>query len=457
MRAMFTQVVPRTILVIVVLAATLSGQQPERIVISNVTLIDGTGKPALQGTQVVISNGRIESITRSPAPAPGGATVIDGTGRFLIPGLWDAHLHLADVGEVAIPALLAYGVTSVRDAGGDPATLRRWRSRTDSGAMTGPRITFCGPMLEGKWDPASVGGRTDHWVVGTTVEARAMVDRLAALDVDCIKVRSFASPDVFFAIAAAAREKRLPLAAHPLGSIDPVAAASAGVGTIEHAFYPWPWDTLPAFRKKQIADAFRTSGSLVVPTLIAWETFRSTPQAIAATVDGVATAADARAKLVSPALHRNWTFGVDDFRSQNSGSPGWHRAIDQVYEQVAELHEQGVGVMTGTDTGVALVYPGSSLHRELELLVDRCRFTPMDALLSATANPARHMGLFADLGTIEAGKLADAVLLSADPLADIRNLRSIVGVLSRGRWHDRRALDAILSSVEKAIAQARSK
>ena len=118
------------------------------------------------------------------------------------------------------------------------------------------------------------------------------------------------------------------------------------------------------------------------------------------------------------------------------------------------MHDHGVGIMAGTDTGVALVYPGSALHQELRLLVERCRFTPMDALLSATLIPARFFKMEDRLGTIEAGKLADMVMLAKDPLQDIANIQKIEGVMMNGKWLDRAALDRIASDVEKQIARS---
>lgn len=424
-------------------------------VIRDVTVIDGTGAPARPHQRVTVRGGRIESVEPDGpgSTAPAGARPIDGTGKFLIPGLWDTHVHLADLGEEAIPLLPTYGITSVRDAGGDPARLASWRSRIESGEIIGPRIRSCGPMLEGEWDPTSVGGRTDHWVVESPERAREIVGRLAAEGVDCIKVRSYATAETFFALAAAAAEHGLPLVVHPLGAIDPVASSDAGVASYEHAFYPWPWNGLAEERKREIESAFRRNGSVVVPTLIAWQTFRLPVETIRARVHDRDAKLDVRSRQVSASLRRNWIFGVEDFEKMSSGSPGWNEAIDQVYEQVAELLDHGVGVMAGTDTGVALVFPGSALHEELELLVRSCRLTPLEALSAATLVPARFFGMEERLGTIEAGKLADLVLLSGDPLEDIANVRKVDGVMLRGRWLDRIALDGLVAEVEKQVAR----
>jgi hypothetical protein len=433
--------------------SALKTNPSDELVFRSVTVIDGTGKPAKTNMAVRVRSGKIVSVESGRLGSQPGAKVVDGNGKYLIPGLWDMHVHMSDIGEVAFPILVTYGVTSVRDMGGDPEVVRSFRDRIEQGSVLGPRVRFCGPMLEGKWEQKP-GARTDHWTVATTEEANAVVKRLAAEGVDCIKMRSYANAQVYFALAAAAAEHHLPLAGHAPWGIDPIESSNAGQRSYEHAFYPWPWSTLSNERKKQIEDTFRKNSSMVVPTLVAWETFRFDTTTISEVVNDTDGNSDPRLRQVSPSLRKNWKIGVEEITSMKPGTPGWNKAIDDVYEQVAEMHERGVGIMTGTDTGSTMVYPGASLQQELKLLVTKCRFSPMDALLAATIMPAKFFHMDEQAGTIEPGKVADMVLLSANPLDDIGNVQKIEGVMLGGQWLDRTHLNEITRATEAAIKAA---
>lgn len=434
----------------------LSVRSANELVFRNITVIDGTGKPAKTNMAVRVSSGKIVSVEPDRAlKVRPGARVVDGSGKYLIPGLWDMHVHMSDIGEVAFPILVTYGVTSVRDMGGDPEVVRRFRDRIEQGEVLGPRVKFCGPMLEGKWDQKP-GARTDHWAVASVAEANAIVTKLASDGVDCIKMRSYANPEVYFALAAAAAEHHLPLVGHAPWGIDPIESSNAGQRSYEHAFYPWPWSSIPEERKRQIESTFRKNSSMIVPTLIAWETYRSDAATISKVVNDTAGKSDPRLRQVSPSLRKNWSIGVDDMTSMKTGTPGWNKAIDDVYDQIADMHEHGVGIMAGTDTGVAMVYPGAGLQQELKLLVAKCRFTPMDALLAATIMPAKFFHMEEQVGTIEPRKIADLVLLAENPLEDIGNIQTIEGVMIKGQWLDRSRLNDVTRTTEAAIKTAYS-
>ncbi|HEV7557233.1 MAG TPA: hypothetical protein VGO00_17320, partial [Kofleriaceae bacterium] len=246
--------------------------RPSSLAITDVTVIDAK-RGAQHGITVIVRGDTIVAVGPSAAtPVPPGARVIDGRGKFLTPGLWDAHVHMVDIDEPAFGALVAHGVTSVRDMGGDLDKLRAWRDRIAAGQLVGPRIRFCGPMLEGTPD-ALPHGRSDHWLVADPAAATATIDRIAAAGADCIKIRSVANERTFLALAAAARRHHLLLVGHPPGGVDAIVASNAGQASFEHGFYPWPWDSLSADAKKLVATTFRTNGSVVTPTLVAWQPF----------------------------------------------------------------------------------------------------------------------------------------------------------------------------------------
>ncbi len=425
--------------------------------IRNVTVVDGTGKPPRPHMSVNIKDERIESIVPARTGAT-QATIIDGAGKFLIPGLWDMHVHLSDIDEVGIPILPTYGVTSVRDMGGDIERIKKWREKIASKQMIGPRIKFCGPMLEGSWEQKQ-GERTDHWAVATPEAARETVAKLAKAGVDCIKMRSYKSPESYFALADESKKAGVPLVGHAPWGVEALRASDAGQRSFEHGFYPWPWADLPDEQKHAIEDKFRINGTTLVPTLIAWQTFLLPEAVIDSVVHDVEGKSDPRLRQVSPALRKNWTSGEADVKKMVGGDqalPGWNKAMNAMYDQIRDMHERGVAVMAGTDTGTTLVYPGAALHQELKLLVAKCHFTPSDALLTATIMPAKFFKMEDQLGTIEAGKLADLVLLGQDPLADIGNLRLIEGVMLNGQWLDRQMLSDISKRTESKIHDAYS-
>lgn len=442
-------------------ACGLSSQTPTLgssgfFVINDVTVIDGTGKPERPHMRVAVRDGRIESVEQLSASIkiPPGYKVIDGAGKFLIPGLWDTHVHLSNVDELGIPVLPAYGITSVRDMGGNVAQLKAWRSKIEKGELLGPRIKICGPMLEGKWELPQI---KNHLEILNPEQARSTVNRLADEGVDCIKMRTFASPETYFALVATAKERGLPFGGHSPGGVDPIQSSNAGQSSFEHGFYPWPWKDISSEKKRAIENTFRKNGSIVVPTLITWEFGRFPATVIETVINDYEGKTDPRLKLISPELRKNWLTGFEDIKKQGTGSPGWIKALEAHFEQIAEMHDNGVGIMTGTDLGATMVYPGASLHQEMKLLVTKCRFTPMDALLSATIIPAKYFKMEDRLGTIEKGKFADMVLLSANPLVDIGNIDKISGVMLSGKWLDRTALDKTIYDVEKRIALEKEK
>jgi imidazolonepropionase-like amidohydrolase len=420
------------------------------IAITGVTLIDGTGAAPRPNATVIISGNRISNIVEGMPDLAGSHEVVDGKGKFLIPGLWDMHTHLAYVGDVTCTALVAYGVTSVRDPGGALDTIDWFRARIEQGSLIGPRIFRAGLLLDG-----SKPGSQDRLVIDTADDGRRAVSFVKARGVDFIKVHNGAPPAAYFAMLAEAKKQGLAVVGHIPIDVDPGEAIDAGQQSVEHIVSlfegPVRRKVAAGMAREQAmaeftdAEAIRLARKMVAkgtwfdPTLVfywhrthQWE-FR----------DGK----DPRERYVTASARAFHKAAI----SQLPDDPNIRRALATGFERALEitriLHREGARFLVGTDMA-APPYPGSSVHEELALLV-KAGLTPMEALVAGTRNGAEAVGRLGDLGTIEKGKLADLALLDADPLADITNTQKIAAVVANGRLFRREALDKLLAQVAK--------
>lgn len=441
----------RALLLALLLAGCRAGPGSHRILIRDVTLIDGTGAPARLATISIVGR-RIEMIgTGDSVRSARADSVIDGSGLWAIPGLIDAHVHLTKAGEEALPVLAAMGVTAVRDMGGDLDTLRAMQRSVATGRLVGPRMVVAGPMLE---SPATIERlersatrepyRRTRIPIGSAARAREVVDSLAGLGVDFIKIREYESEETYRAIVEAAHADRLPVAGHAPFSMDPVEASKLHMVSFEHASYPYPLDTMPA-RRRAIMDAFVESGVAIVPTLVAWETNVMDPDSLAVLVSDSGAARDPRLRLVTPGLLHEWRIDLDVTGARAPGYyAGYWGFIDRMSEDLNAMFEAGIPLVAGSDLASIALFPGYSLHEEVELLVTQVGLTPMQALESATRAAAEMLSLADSLGTLAPGKLADVVLLEADPLVDIRNTRKIHAVVLEGQVLSAARIDSLL-------------
>ncbi|HEV8254817.1 MAG TPA: amidohydrolase family protein [Vicinamibacteria bacterium] len=437
------------------LAAAIAGtERPATLTISDVTLIDGTGAAPRPHVTVRLEDGRIAWIGRA-AEAPAASASIDGAGRFLIPGLWDMHAHLTFAGDVACPTLVANGVTGVRDPGGDLAVVDWLRARIVEGMLAGPRIFRAGPFVDG-----SKPGAADRVVVDTPEAGRRAVALLKRQGVDFIKVHNGAPPEAYFAVLEEARRQGLQVVGHIPLEVDPLRAVEAGHGSIEHivSLFEGPFQQkVKAGRTQEqamaeftdedaaaLARAMAARGTWFDPTLIAYRMRHSRLNAPA--VD------DPRYKYASASLRAFWKFF-----SPLPDTPDVRSRLDRAWERFLEItrivRRERVRFLVGTDLGGVNIYPGFSVHEELQWLV-RAGFTPLEALTAATRNSAASLGRLQELGTVEVGKRADLVLLEADPLADIANTARIAAVVADGRPYTKLQIEAMLEAV---AAQAPSR
>ncbi len=461
-------------------APAANAQSDSSIVISNVTVIDVESGQRHPGVSVVISGNRIAQVGRlRRSDFAQGARIIDGSGKFLIPGLWDMHVHSAYTGlfNMMSPLYTANGVTGVREMFGTMAALKSWREAVASGALAGPRIAGAGHILDGPkpiW-PGSAAA-------ATPADGRRIVDSLKKAGADFIKVYSLLPRDVYLAIADEANKQRIWFEGHVPEAVDFREASNAGQRTMEHLtgmpiacssreaeFRPartaalgdqQTWRRVateqgPLIREsydsKKCADLFallKKNNSWQVPTLVVNRNM--------AYLDDPALGTDARLKYIPKFLSSGWD-PKTDFRLKDRTADQWSGAKKTYAMQlrmVGEMYRAGVPILAGTDVLNPYCLPGFSLHDELEYLV-KAGLTTIDALRAATLNPARFLEATDSLGTIAPKKIADLVLLDADPLADIRNTARINAVVANGRLYDRAGIERLLTDAEKLATQPR--
>jgi arylsulfatase A-like enzyme/imidazolonepropionase-like amidohydrolase len=449
--------IPAIIAALVALIAQTPAERP--IAFWNVSVIDLDAGSVAAGMAVRTEHGRITRVEPARGPKPADATIVDAAGKYMIPGLWDSHVHLTKVGAPALLAFVANGVTSVRDMGSDLAEVLQWRRDIESGARVGPRIRTSGQILESRANVERMKReRTVEPVdriripVGTPEEAKAAVARLADAGADFIKVRTVADAATFSAMAAAARTRGLKLTGHPLAQPD--AMIQAHMASVEHGLTFPPLDALTVDQRRALFERLRDAGVHLGTTTVNLENSVLVPYdtAVARLRD------DPLRRYVTRYLASDWAEQVEEKKGPDAaqGLQTFLEAAPALFRDFREMHAAGVKFLAGSDTGVVFIHPGFSLHGELESLVRNVGLTPVEALRAAIVNPAEFFDLARELGAIRPGYRADLVLLDRNPLEDIRRTRQIAGVMRDGRWLDRKALDGLLARAAREVSQEES-
>ncbi len=426
----------------------------QSIVLRDITLIDARSRSPEPHMVVVITGNRITAVEPlDTVSIPQGARVLEGQGKYLIPGLWDMHVHLSKAGERALPLFIANGVTSVRDMGGDFELLLSWREQIAKNQRLGPRVKTAGPILESESHVRSmIERKTIEPIARTRVpvpdpqSAEEIVERFAKMGVDFIKVRTVGSPQIHRAIGAAAQRVGLPMVGHAW-NIPPEELLRVGQRSIEHALYP-PLQKRPAAERKKLLRRLAERGIAYVPTMVNFYDSLTVPYGLANTiVNQPPTTKDRRRRCVHGYLLEDWREQLGE-RRRGIGGMLERLVMKKIYgrllRDLREMHRSDVRILPGTDVAVLLIYPGYALHDELGYFVEKLGMTPFEALRSATLYSAEFLGMHKDLGTVEKAKIADLVVLDANPLEDIRNTRRIYAVIVNGRLLDRHALDALI-------------
>lgn len=440
-------------LVLSLISSVIAQTKSKPIVFTHVTVIDATGSGAQSDMVVVVSDGKIANIGKfGKIKLPRKSQQVDAGGKFLIPGFWDMHVHLSKAGENTLPLFIASGITSVRDMGGDYVQLLQWRKEAADGTRLSPRIKTPGALLESAENVARMKREgtvepVDKFRIGihTPEEARKTVDLMANLGVDFIKIRTVASPEVYQAIAEESRAKGLMFVGHQFNTPD--AMIAAGQKSIEHYIYP------PIIMNPNAAGIYKKmveNGVYVVPTMVVADKSLLVSYTDAKTmVEDRTGKVDFRRKYLSGYLIEDWK---EQLEEKKQPSPIDIAKLKEILiKDLQEMHISGVRLMPGTDVGVLLIYPGYSLHDELQLFVKYVGLTPMEAIISATRYPAEFFGMQKTLGTIEKGKIADLVLLDANPLDDIGNTKQIAAVVLNGRYFSKKARETMLVDVAATV------
>jgi hypothetical protein len=450
--------------------------EPERLIFTNVNVVNTRDGGVEEGVTVVITKGQITGVGKVGfVPEQRNIQVINANGKYLIPGLWDMHVHSAFVSpawdeKVTYPLYIANGVTGVRDMGGDADVLDSRRSRIESGELLGPHLILAGPFL--------AGGKSDQQTiaVNTPEEARHAVDTVKGRGEDFVKILSNIPRDSYFAIADETAKQKISFVGHVPSSVSVREAVAAGQKSIEHltgillacssreddlraqevtALASRNYAVYQKLSSQEMTTYDQTKANALflqiaknntwqVPTLV-WTQASSR-------IDDPNLQSDPRLKYVPASVREQWNPAKLLKNTSPEDLAESKVEAARALELVQAMHTAKVQFMAGSDGPDPYVFPGFSLHDELEWLV-KSGFTPLQALQAATFSPALFLATLDKYGVAEREHTADLVLLDANPLQDIRNTRKIFGVVLGGRYYSRAALDKMLEQVEKLAGQ----
>ena len=452
--------------------------------IENISIIDS--KQGLEENMtIIISKDEIIKVEKTGSlNLSKKNNIIDGSGKFLIPGLWDSHVHFAFDEELAssmFNLFMAYGITSVRDTGGEINFLKEWKNKSISNPNIYPRVKIAGPLIDGKFNvyngnsvyfpPLSV--RT-----ASVQETENQVNELIRNGVDFIKAYEMLTPEQFKVITKVAKENGLKVTGHIPLSMDVITASNVGLNSIEHLRNIEMSSTsnpeeLLKIRRNALENKENLLGSSLRTSL-----HKSQRMSSIKNIDSVQLKKVLNVLLKNDTwqiptliLYRGWayelyrdlewkdTFDYLPIEIKNK----WNSQINLIQSRdnterqdfadwgqsmTKLMNKMGINFMAGTDTPIGFQTPGYSLHNELEMLV-KSEFTPLQALQAATYNPALYFNMENKLGLIKEGYIADLVILSDNPLDNISNTKKIETVIKNGNLMNRKFLDSLLNKQQK--------
>jgi hypothetical protein len=449
----------------------------DALVIKNVSVIDLMDSVLKPGMTLVMKGNRIASIGRN-VEIPPKAKVIDASGQYLIPGLWDMHVHSLFPGRPAyfFPLFIANGITAIRDMGASLSldTIQFLRKQLATGQLMGPRILqVCGKMLDGAGSRLFQG---QGLVVETPDEGRSMVQLYKSQGADFIKVYDMLSRKVYLAIIEEAKRQKLPVMGHIPFSMTAKEVSSLGQRSIEHIVDVFISASVEENdlrqelerASKSAQDNLSARQSVEMKAVSSYDPMKA--EELFATFQKNDTWHCPTLALRKTSIYSTDSLLVKDFRlqympvkererwknlfRQRAASPDVLaqriKRFEKSKEVVREMHRAGVNILAGTDISNPYLFPGFSLHEELQVLVE-AGLSPFEALQAATSKPAEFLHLARDFGTVEKGKMADLVLLDANPLQDIGNTKRIAAVIVNGKFLKRKNLDALLKQAKDFV------
>ncbi len=434
---------------------------------------------------VIIKDGKIFKITDSESlKLSPENTIIDGGGKYLIPGLWDAHVHFAYIEELApsmFDLFLSYGITSVRDTGGKVDFVKSWKDKALANPTDAPRVMMAGPLLDGEpnvYDGSP--GRPELSVgLGSVDDVVSQIEMLMSKDVDLLKAYEMLTPEQFIKVNELAKANGLKVTGHVPLSMDVITASNAGMNSMEHMrnleiSCASNADELWEARKRMLKEGATESGGTLRSKIHAAQRAIAIKNYDEAKANEVLTVLKKNETWQIPTLTLNTLFSGryyarPDYQESYSFLPdsigsAWKEGSKNLasmpipegrkeWEEwnlmmVNKVHKTGIDIMAGTDAPIAMLTPGLSLHEELMVLV-KAGLSPLDALKTATINPARYFNLENELGSIQETMWADLLILNANPLENIQNTKKINAVIKQGKVYSRKDLDNMMSKLRK--------
>ena len=453
--------------------------------IDNISIIDPE-LGLIEHQTVIIKEGKILQVLSSgKVNLSSKNRIIDGKDKFLIPGLWDTHVHFAYIEEIAprmFDLFLAYGITSVRDTGGEIHFTSAWKKKSLKNPTSSPRVMIAGPLLDGvpnvydgsdhKHPPLSVG-------LATITDVRKKVNELDSMGVDFLKAYEMLTPNQFEEVMRLAKEKGLNVTGHIPLSMDVISASNAGLNSMEHMRNlelscainsdellaqrqeilalgkrdiggilrskihalqrPLAIANYDPQRAKEVLDVLAKNETWQIPTLALTTGFTERPFASSKWQETF--------KYLPENIELNWKKEIDELM-KDTPTPFNEKYTEWLTNMVGQVHHTGIEIMAGTDCPIFYLTPGRSLHEELEVLV-KAGLTPLEALQTATINPAKYFNLEKELGAVKETMWADLLILDENPLKDIRNTQKINAVIKQGHYMGRSDLDEMLEKLAR--------